>query len=192
MPTHIALLRGVNVGGAKVSMTDLRRIVASLGHTNVATYIQSGNVVFTPARDGPPGGTDDLAALADDMREAIGAALGIWSAVVVLTASQLADVVGQNPFPDQPDPRRVHAVFLPTEPGPQAADEIAALQERAARRGGRDEAVLVGRTLYLHTPDGFGRSDLASLLLSRPSGPAADGTARNWATVTRLLAMCED
>ena len=48
MPTHVALLRGINVGGRnKVAMADLRAVMTSLGYTEVATYIQSGNVVFT-------------------------------------------------------------------------------------------------------------------------------------------------
>src|SRR6266487_3948114 len=48
MPTHIALLRGINVGGRnRVAMADLRKVVLGLGYTDVATYIQSGNVVFT-------------------------------------------------------------------------------------------------------------------------------------------------
>src|ERR1019366_5563812 len=60
-------------------------------------------------------------------------------------------------------------------------------------RRGRATAQYVGRILFLHTPDGFGRSELAALL-ARPGGPTSvrgAGTARNWATVTRLLAMCE-
>jgi glyoxylase-like metal-dependent hydrolase (beta-lactamase superfamily II) len=52
MPTHIALLRGINVGGqSKVAMADLRKVVSSLGHTQVETYIQSGNVLFTWSPD---------------------------------------------------------------------------------------------------------------------------------------------
>ena len=48
MPTHVALLRGINVGGRnRVAMAALREVVEGLGHTEVATYIQSGNVVFT-------------------------------------------------------------------------------------------------------------------------------------------------
>ena len=48
MATHVALLRGINLGGRKkVAMADLRELMASLGHTDVATYIQSGNVVFS-------------------------------------------------------------------------------------------------------------------------------------------------
>jgi len=73
--------------------------------------------------------------------------------------------------------------------GPEAEARLAQVRERLGAKVGRDEALIVGRTLYLHTPDGFGRSELAKVL-SRPGG-AAEGTARNWATVTKLLAMCE-
>jgi hypothetical protein len=65
MPTHIALLRGINLGGRnKVAMADLRALVSGLGHADVTTYIQSGNVLFTPA----PGA--DEAALAQEMTAA--------------------------------------------------------------------------------------------------------------------------
>ncbi len=56
-----------------------------------------------------------------------------------------------------------------------------------------DEATVVGRTLFLHTPDGLGRSELAAQL-ARAGGPlaaAGSATVRNWATVTKLLAMCQ-
>jgi len=69
-------------------------------------------------------------------------------------------------------------------------ESVAAARQQAAAKGGRDEATVVGRTLFLHTPDGYGRSELA-VRLSRARGPVADGTARNWATVTKLLALCD-
>ena len=58
MPTHVVLLRGVNnLGSKKVTMAELREVVTSLGHADVMTYIQSGNVLFTPRRgDGGPHG----------------------------------------------------------------------------------------------------------------------------------------
>jgi uncharacterized protein (DUF1697 family) len=68
---------------------------------------------------------------------------------------------------------------------------VAALVERVAQDGSRDTARLIGRTLFLHTPDGFGRSKLSELLLARPGSPVAAGTARNWTTVTKLLALCD-
>jgi uncharacterized protein (DUF1697 family) len=187
MPTHIALLRGINVGGHnKVSMTDLRQVFESLGHTEVATYIQSGNVVFTPGGTGTVLGNAEHAGA---LEQAIASATGVSPKVVVLTADELDQVVRENPFPDEPNPKCLHAVFYATGPGPDA-DAVAAAQRQAEERGSRDEAQVKGRTLYLHTPDGLGRSELANLLLARARGAAAAGTARNWATVTKLVSLC--
>jgi uncharacterized protein (DUF1697 family) len=185
VPTHIALLRGINLGSHKrVAMPALRTVVEGLGHTEVATYIQSGNVVFTAV--------DPAAALADDLQKAIADELGVTCRVVVLTSAELARAVADNPYPDEPDPKRVHAFFLTGEAGPETHAHVAAAQERAAAKGSRDEAAVVGRVLYLHTPDGFGRSELAAELSKGGKRNPAEGTARNWATVTKLLAMCED
>lgn len=186
MPTHVALLRGINVGGhSKVAMADLRAIVTSLGHTDVATYIQSGNVVFSTAET-------DTAALATALERAIGEATEVRPRVVVLSRAELAQVVEDNPFPGGSDPKSLHAVFLLREPDPELVAGVADAERQAVAKGGRDAARFVGRVLYLHTPDGYGRSELAARLArggTRSVG--ASGTARNWATVTRLLAMCD-
>jgi len=185
--THIALLRGVNVGGVKVAMSDLRAIVAGLGHENVSTYIQSGNVLFSTGRT-------DTAAMAAELEQAIGAALGIQVRVLVLSRAELEQAVRNNPYPGEQNPRALHAVFLAGEPAPERQQAVAAAQQAAAEKGSRDTARYVGRVLYLHTPDGFGRSELAARL-ARGSGPLAPGetaTARNWATVTKLLALAAE
>ena len=182
MPTHVALLRGINLGPHKrVAMPALRALVEGLGHSDVATYIASGNVVFSSGKAD--------ATLADDLEKAIADELGVTCRVVTLSREELARVVADNPYPDEPDPKRVHAIFLTGAPGQAAEKRLAEVRDRLGEKVGRDEARIIGRTLYLHTPDGFGRSELAKVL-SRPGGPA-EGTARNWATVTKLLAMCE-
>jgi uncharacterized protein (DUF1697 family) len=192
MATHIALLRGVNVGGRnKLAMADLRQIVAALGHTDVATYIQSGNVVFTARDAGGTGAAGNGTAMADELAQAITRATGLRPGVVVLSRDELAEVIRDNPYHGEPNPRFVHAVFLPPGPAPEVEPRVAALVERVAAGGSRDTARLIGRVLYLHTPDGFGRSKLSELLLARPSTPVPAGTARNWATVGKLLALCD-
>jgi uncharacterized protein (DUF1697 family) len=185
VPTHVALLRGINVGGRnKVAMGDLRAVVASLGHTDVATYIQSGNVLFTTR------GTDDRA-IAAALEEAIAGTLGVRAAVVVVSRGELARVVAGNPYADEADPKRVHAIFYGDEAGAERVAAVAAAEQRAAEQGGRDAATVAGRVVYLHTPDGLGRSKLAEFL-SRTGTPGLrpGGTARNWATVTQLLTRC--
>ncbi len=186
MPTHVALLRGLNLGGhKKVAMADLREVVTSLGHADVATYIQSGNVVFST-------GQADNEALAAGLEQAIAETLGVQARVVVLSREELAQVVRDNPYSDEPNLRAVHAVFLSGQPGPEVTERVAGAQQQVARQGNRDTAQVIGRTIFLHTPDGYGRSDLAAELvkLGQRKTDRVTGTARNWATVTRLAAMC--
>jgi uncharacterized protein (DUF1697 family) len=184
MPTHVALLRGVNVAGVKLAMADLRQLVSSLGHADVVTYIQSGNVLFATFRT-------DLEAIAREMEDALATAHELRTTVFVLDSGELADVVAANPYSAEPNPRFVHGVFLPAAPDPQAARAVDEAVAAAAGLGSRDQATIVGRMLYLHTPDGFGASGLVRALLLKRSSPVAAGTARNWSTVTKLLALCD-
>ncbi len=186
MATHVALLRGINVGGnKKVPMAELREVVASLGHADVATYIQSGNVVFSTDQS-------DTEALAAALEQAIAETIGVRARVVVLSREQLARVVRDNPYSDEPNPKAVHAVFLSGQPGLEVAERVAGAQQQVAQRGSRDTAQVIGRTIFLHTPDGYGRSDLAAEIvkLGQRKTDNVAGTARNWATVTKLAAMC--
>ena len=212
MATHVALLRGINVGGRnKVPMAELREVVASLGHTGVTTYIQSGNVLFTTAEG-------DTAKLASSLEAAITGAFGVKSSVVVLSRDELAEILDRNPYPDEPNPKLVHVVFLNAELPPDLLDRIKAAEGASAAKGSRDTITAIGPALYVHTPDGFGPSELAQVLfriIGTPgqtaaggTGPAAAGgqasrvvppgkhsvaaTARNWATSTKLLSLCED
>ena len=193
MASHVALLRGINVGGRnKVPMADLREVVTSLGHTGVSTYIQSGNVLFSTAEE-------DNAALAAALESAIEDRFGIWSSVVVLTRDELAQVLAANPYPDEPNPRMVHMVFLNAEPPGDLLGRISAAESAVAAKGSRDTVHAAGPALFLHTPDGFGTSELAQTLFRIISPPAKQkkqpdlaATARNWATATKLLSLCEE
>jgi uncharacterized protein (DUF1697 family) len=185
MPTHVALLRAINVGGGgKIPMADLRKLVTSLGHAEVSTYIQTGNIVLTPSHD-------DAAALAAELESAIAESFGVRTALAVLSRAELADVIAANPYPDEPNPRYVHGVFLMSDPDDALRAQVAEAVAQGAAKGSKDEATVIGRTVYLHTPNGFGTSDLARSLLTKRSKVAAAGTARNWATITKLLALCD-
>ena len=172
MPAYVALLRGINVGGNRIiKMSDLREIFVAVGADDVATYIQSGNVVFThPVRS--------ERALVAELEKRIARATGFAVPVVLRTAGQLARVVENNPFPDA-DADHLHIAFLAARPqaNAPAIDARAFAPERCAT---------VGRELYLRLPDGMGRSKLAAAVLSKPKAIGAGGTARNWRTVLRL------
>ncbi|MHB1502097.1 MAG: DUF1697 domain-containing protein [Candidatus Dormibacteria bacterium] len=187
--THVALVRGINVlGRNKVSMRELRAVVEALGHGDVITYIQSGNVVFTVAASSAV-----LATLADDIERAIAERLSVCPAVIVVSHDDLAQVVRNNPFPRETDHRCLHAVFLRYVPDSAGLASVGAAVERAQAKGSRDDASVVGRTLYLWTPDGFARSILRAELSrqGRHRTPVDAGTARNWATVTTLLSVLD-
>jgi len=193
MASHIALLRGINVGGRnKVPMADLREVVTSLGHTEVSTYIQSGNVLFSTA-------DTDAAKLAAALESAIENRFGIWSSVVVLSRDELAGVLAANPYPDEPNPRMVHVVFLNAELPEEVLGRISAAESAAAAKGSRDTVHVAGQpqALFLHTPDGFGTSELAQNVFKIIAPPkdkkhGLAATARNWATATKLLSLCEE
>jgi uncharacterized protein (DUF1697 family) len=178
---YVALLRGINVGGRnKVAMADLRQIAASLGHTEIATYIQSGNLVFTSP-------DESTVALADALEQEIARTLDVRPAVVVVSHADLAAVIADNPFPGESNPKALHAVFYREPITDETIVTITAAEERARTKGSRDEAAVVGQTLFMRTPEGLGRSELAAQLARSVTKTA--GTARNWATVNRLLEM---
>lgn len=187
MGTHVALLRGINLGGRnRMAMSDLREVAASLGWSDLVTYLQSGNLAFSPPS---PDGVGEPAALASSLRAALAETLDFAVPVVVVSRERLDRIVVANPYPEEPNPKCVHAVFHQEPPGPERAAAVAEAEEKARAKGGRDRADVVdGVALYLHTPDGFGRSDLA-LQLSRVGGPGGDGTARNWTTVEKLAGL---
>ena len=186
--SHVALLRGINVGGRnKVPMAELREVVTSLGHTGVTTYIQSGNVLFT-APD------SDRAQLASDLESAIADAFGIAASVVVVSRDQLAQILASNPYPGEPNPKLVHVVFLNAELPADLMNRIKKAESASAAKGSRDSVTSIGPALYLHTPDGFGNSELSQVLF-RIVGTGQHklaATARNWSTSTTLLSLCEE
>ncbi len=183
MTTYIALLRGVNVGGNnKVPMAVLRTALEADGFANVRTNIQSGNVLVDATRRSP-------SKIAARVKAVIQDTFGLDIATIVVDASALARVAHDNPYGDEPDLRRVHAIFLPGVPDADAVARLAAMQEAVTLKGSSDTFTLIGSTLYLHTPDGFGNSDLAKALSTKRSNEQLNGTARNWATVTTLLDM---
>ena len=168
-----ALLRGINIGPNKrIAMADLRAIVESLGHTDVETYLQSGNVVFTPKRR-----AKDLAA---SLSAAIREATGHDVPVVVRTGAELARVVEANPYTVD-DPTRVVVAFLAdaVDLGDLALGDLSSYLP--------DELTISGRELYVSVPNGQGRSKLMEALTKRSLPTTL--TVRNWRTVEALAEM---
>ena len=173
---RVALLRGINIGPRqRVSMPELRALLEGLGHKNVETLVQSGNVVFT-ARAKP-------ATLERQLEQEIEQQLGVDPKVVVRTRDELAAAIEANPFPVPDDPKKLHITFLSGEPDAAAREKLEAVDFAP------DRLAFAGREVYILYAKGMGRSELAKQLTRAKLGVAA--TDRNWNTVTTLLEMCD-
>jgi uncharacterized protein (DUF1697 family) len=174
---HVALLRGINVGGHKqVAMADLRDLLGKLGFGDVQSVLQSGNLVFRgDGKTGP--------ALERLLETAAGKRLGLETSFLVRSAAEWEEIVAKNPFPDEAkrDPARLVVLFLKDPPGGPA---VRALQAAIV---GREVVRVKGKHLYAVYPDGQGRSKLTLPLIEKHLGTG--GTARNWNTVLRLAAL---
>jgi uncharacterized protein (DUF1697 family) len=171
-------LRGINVGRhRRISMADLRAVLVGLGYDDVRTHLQSGNAVLTAAA--APGTVKRA------IERGLEAKLGLDVEVFVRTRDELADVVARDPLGRVAvDPSRYLVSFLSAEPN---AGQVRKL---AAEVTGPERFVVGGRELYAWHPDGLRASKLAKLLSEQRLGVSA--TARNWNTVTRLLALADE
>jgi uncharacterized protein (DUF1697 family) len=178
MHTFVALLRGINVGGKTiVPMPELRSLFASLGVEDVTTYIQSGNVVFSSS-------SGDGQALAVAIETQIADKFGLDTTVLIRTPTELAEIAGSNPFLGrETDLTKLHVVFLGGPPTAGAVDEL------DPKRSPPDEFSVRGSEIYLHLPNGAGRSKLTIDYFEKRLGVRA--TARNWKTLTKLVELTQ-
>lgn len=159
-------------------MAALREVAESLGHESVATYVQSGNVLFASSARSEE-------ALEQGFEQAIADQLGHDVRVMVRSRSHLERIVEQNPFADRnPEPKQLHVVFLSGKP---AAKQLKALEDGEYAP---DEVAAKGRDVYCYLPNGSGRANLTNAILEKALG--VPGTMRNWRTVTTLADMLAD
>ncbi|WP_320783672.1 DUF1697 domain-containing protein [Streptomyces sp. CRN 30] len=176
MTTFAALLRGINVGGhRKIPMAGLRGLLEELGHTAVATHLQSGNAVFSTDGD------DDEDNLAAGIVQLLEKRFGFPVDVLVRDHAYLRAVREACPFPAADlQPRQLHVTYFSA---PVDADRFAHLD----RPSFLPEEFRVGdRALYLYAPDGLGRSRLADTLARPRLLEGLIATTRNWNTVVKL------
>jgi uncharacterized protein (DUF1697 family) len=168
LPKYIALLRGVNVAGRrKVPMADLRTLCETIGHTDVRTYIQSGNVVFG-ARSGP------APKIRSALETAIAGEFSFDVTVLLRTATEMAAVVKRNPYGTD-----AYVTFLDGAP---AKKLVTAIDPDAFTP---DEFKMSGHEVFLHCPNGYGNTKINNTFFERKL--ATEATTRNWNTVTTLL-----
>jgi uncharacterized protein (DUF1697 family) len=175
--TQIVLLRGINLGAKRrVAMPALRELLTDAGFGDVRTYVQSGNVVLS-TRHAP-------ARVGRDCEQLISAAFGFDVEVVVRTRDELAQVVARNPLGEVAvEPKRYQVSFLSSELDGEQVDRLLALAVEPER------FAAIGLELYAWHPEGVARSKLWNKLAGQGLGVVA--TARNWTTVSTLLAMAD-
>jgi uncharacterized protein (DUF1697 family) len=174
---RVALLRGVNVGRAKrVQMADLRALFETLGYGDVRTLLNSGNVTFTVANRRTVGE-------AARIERAIADRLGVATRVTVLTAKELAEAIRENPLAAVVmNPSRMLVMAL------QDVKAVAAVKALLVERWAPEVLALRKQTAYLWCANGIAAGRLWTAV-ERAVGDG--GTARNLATMTRLLAMTD-
>ncbi len=176
--TYVALLRGINVAGQRiVPMKQLVEIFTGAKCGNVRTYIQSGNVVFTA----PPKVAKALPAL---LAKKIEKRFGFSVPIVLRSREELAKAARINPFLEAGLPHpTLHVYFLADLP------TAVAVKSLDLQRSAPDAFHVSGREVYLHLPNGMGRTKLTNAYFDSRLKTVC--TARNWNTVLKLLEMME-
>jgi uncharacterized protein (DUF1697 family) len=171
--TFIALLRGINVSGRnKILMADLRSLCVDLGWQNVQSYIQSGNLLFEAETT--------AATLESELEQAVGQVFGLSIPVIVRETAVWSTYINNNPYPQasQTEPNLVMLALAKLSP---KEGTVTGLQAYAA---GGERITQVGDALWIHYPNGSGRSKLSPAVLDRLVGSPV--TTRNWRTVLKL------
>lgn len=174
----VGLLRGINVGGHnKMPMAELRSLLSTIGLDQVQTYIQSGNLVFISA--------DAQKDIESRIEQAIKRRFHLTIPVLVRSAADWCDYAECNPFPDavKTEPNRVMLALSKKPPISGVAD---ALQKRTTDG---ETIIRTGNALWIHFPNGVGKSKLTPALLDRHAGSPV--TLRNWLTVLKLRELSE-
>ena len=171
---YISLLRGINVSGQKkIKMTDLKKMYESLGFKKVATYIQSGNVVFESKETGSQ-------QIADTIKAQIAKDFGYEVKVMVFDVDVFTKKVQQHPFSEVEVPF-VYFTFLSTVPENIPQEKI-----EAAKREG-EQIEIIEDMVYFYCKEGYGRSKLSNNFFEQKL--KVDATTRNYKTCMKLIEM---
>jgi len=173
VPTYVAFLRGVNLGpNNKISMPALRAMAEDLGYTDVATYINSGNLIINSPKK--------AATVEREIADAIKDTFGRPIDVAVRTPAQLKKLLAENPYPDG-NSSQVTVAFLTKAPAADAKQKVAAVAKDY------EPFTFSGQQVYVNYSQGIGKSKLAEKF-SAIIGVSS--TVRNIRTLEKVLALC--
>ena len=178
MKTCIALFRGINVGGKNsLPMKELIVILEDMGARKIKTYIQSGNAVFQSDKKNFSQFSKRLAAEIKERH-------GFEPHVLIVGFEAIEKAMADNPFPEaEADPSSLHLGFLASVPKSPDLRKLDSLRKESERFH------MSERVLYLHAPEGVGRSKLAASSEKLLGVPMTD---RNWRTVCKIREMASE
>ncbi|MBN2196520.1 MAG: DUF1697 domain-containing protein [Polyangiaceae bacterium] len=179
MTRYVALLRGINVGGKNlIKMADLKACFEAQGFGDVATYIQSGNVLFSAQ--------GKTAALTAQIEAALSDAFAYQASLVLRSQEQMTAVVGRAPagFGVEPKDFRYDVLFLKEPLTASAALEV------LPRKEGVDEAWAGAGVLYFSRLIKKATSSQLTRVVSMPIYKQM--TIRNWNTTSKLTALLDE
>lgn len=177
MQTYISILRGINLAGHNIiKMDDLKKILPKCGFKNIATYIQSGNVVFQYK-------STDTIKLDHLIHDKILEEFNFEMPVITLTIDEIKAIANNNPFykDKKKDPSFFHITFLSDEPHKEYLAKVKGLDYLP------DEFVVIGKAIYLYCPNGYGNTKLSNKFFE--SKLKVSATTRNWKTANELIAI---
>lgn len=178
MRQYIALLRGINVSGQKkILMADLKKHCQSLGLSDITTYIQSGNIIFSSQ-------IADEKILAELISEKINAEYGFDVPTIVVDSETLTKVIAALPFNDidpNVDGNKVYMGFLNKCPSSFDIDNLMTYVHAP------EKLTITGNILYLHCPNGYGKTKLSNNFCENKLKVIC--TTRNLKTVTKLQSL---
>ncbi len=177
MKKYVAILRGINVSGKnKIKMDDLVQLFEQMGHSNVETYIQSGNVLFSSK-------VVDILYLQSVIEEEILKRFGFEIPVIVLSKLRLERTCKYNPYLEYPnvDIKSLHATFLRTEVNHKLVADFQAYTHPT------DENTVTNDLVYVYCPNGYGKTKFNNGFIEKKLN--AQATTRNWTTIMTLLEM---
>ncbi len=180
MSTYISILRGINVSGQNpIKMDALQKMYKNLGFDNIATYVQSGNVVFKSE-------IADSKDLGMEITQQIEKDFGFNVPVIVLTIDNLRQIIDNNPFAKDlnKDKAFLHVTFLSSKPDKY---DIKAIEEK--KQDG-EEILITKHAVYLYCPNGYGRTKLSNTFWETKLKVRA--TTRNWKTTNELLKIATE
>ncbi|SNR72956.1 Uncharacterized conserved protein, DUF1697 family [Lutibacter agarilyticus] len=178
MASYIALLRGINVTGHNnIKMADLKQLFLNLGHLNVTTYIQSGNVIFNSKKT-------NIETLEKEIIDTVYKNFGYNIKVLVITKTELETIFNNNPFVKKNtiDRSKLHVTLLSYKPNLNKIETINCLNSTT-----NDEFKIKDKSIYLNCPNGYGKTKLNNNFFEKKLNVSA--TTRNWKTITKLIEL---